>query len=93
VAMVTDYDSWHQEHGEVDISAIIRVLGENRDNAARLIARFARDFPREHPPCPAGSDTALEFAILTPPEHRDPALVARLDAVAGRVLGRAGGGA
>ena len=86
VAMVTDFDSWHHEHGEVDIASIIKVLGENKDKAARLISRFARDFPREHPVCPAGSDTALDFAILTAPEHRDPALMARLDAVAGRVI-------
>jgi len=93
VAMVTDFDCWHPDHGEVDIASIIKVLGENRDRAARLISRFARDFPREHPECPAGSDTALEFAILTSPEHRDPALMARLDAVAGRVLGRESAGA
>ena len=86
VAMVTDFDSWHHEHGEVDIASIIKVLGENKDRAARLIARFARDFPREHPVCPAGSDTALDYAILTAPEHRDPAMMARLDAVAGRIL-------
>ncbi len=86
VAMVTDFDSWHHEHGEVDIASTIKVLGENKDVAARLISRFARDFPREHPVCPAGSDTALDFAILTAPEHRDPALMARLDAVAGRIL-------
>jgi 5'-methylthioadenosine phosphorylase len=93
VAMVTDFDCWHPDHGEVDIASITKVLGENRDKAARLISRFARDFPRQHPECPAGSDTALEFAILTSPEHRDPALMARLDAVAGRVLGRETAGA
>ena len=86
VAMVTDYDSWHHEFGEVDISEILKVLGDNREKAARLVARFARDFPRQHPECPAGSETALDFAILTPPEHRDPDLMAKLDAVAGRVL-------
>ena len=90
VAMVTDYDSWHHEFGEVDISEILKVLGDNRDKAARLVARFARDFPREHPPCPAGSDTALDFAILTPPEHRDPQLMAKLDAVAARLLANEG---
>jgi 5'-methylthioadenosine phosphorylase len=91
LAMVTDFDSWHHEHGEVDIASIITVLGENKDKAARLIARLARDFPREHPVCPAGSDTALDYAILTAPEHRDPALMARLDAVAGRILAREAG--
>jgi 5'-methylthioadenosine phosphorylase len=86
VAMVTDYDCWHHEHADVDVAEIIRVLTANVDKAHRLIERLARDFPREHPPCPLGSDRALEVAIITPPAARDPALVAKLDAVAGRVL-------
>ncbi|WP_029059107.1 S-methyl-5'-thioadenosine phosphorylase [Stappia stellulata] len=90
VAMVTDYDSWHPDHGSVDIQAIIRVLHENADNARGLIARLARDLPRTHEPCPIGSDTALEYAMMTAPEVRDPELVAKLDAVAGRVLQAAG---
>ena len=85
-AMVTDYDSWHEEHGPVDISSILKVMKENSAQAARLIVRLARDFPAEREPCPAGSDRALEFAIVTPPEFRDPALMQKLDAVAGRVL-------
>ncbi len=88
VAMVTDYDSWHPDHGEVDISAIVKVLHDNADHARTLVGRVARDFPRDHPACPIGSDTALEFAIMTAPEMRDPELLAKLDAVAGRVLSR-----
>lgn len=88
VAMITDYDSWHPDHGEVDIQAIIKVLHENASNAQRLVARIARELPREHEACPVGSDTALEFAMMTAPEARDPELVAKLDAVAGRVLNR-----
>ena len=88
VAMITDYDSWHPDHGEVDIQTIIKVLHENASNAQRLVARIARDLPREHEACPIGSDTALEYAIMTAPEARDPELVAKLDAVAGRVLNR-----
>ena len=88
VAMVTDYDSWHPDHGEVDIQAIVKVLHENASNAQRLVARIARDLPREHEACPIGSDTALDYAIMTAPEARDPALLAKLDAVAGRVLRR-----
>jgi 5'-methylthioadenosine phosphorylase len=88
VAMVTDYDSWHPHHGEVDITSILRVLKDNSDNARRLIERVAKDFPREHPKCPIGSDTALEYAIMTAPEKRDPELLGKLDAVAGRVLNR-----
>jgi 5'-methylthioadenosine phosphorylase len=89
VAMVTDFDCWHDEHTDVDIADILRVMKNNSEKAARLIARLAKDFPREHEPCPLGSDRALEHAIITVPEARDPALLAKLDAVAGRVLPRA----
>jgi 5'-methylthioadenosine phosphorylase len=87
VAMVTDYDCWHDDHAHVDVAAVIKVLSENVDKAHRLIERLARSFPREHPPCPIGTDRALDVALITPPEARDPALLAKLDAVAGRVLG------
>ncbi|MBK1867437.1 S-methyl-5'-thioadenosine phosphorylase [Taklimakanibacter albus] len=88
VAMVTDYDSWHPHHGEVDITSIIKVLKGNSENARKFVTRLARDFPREHPRCRVGSDTALDFAIMTQPDQRDPALLKKLDAVAGRVLNR-----
>ncbi len=88
VAMVTDYDSWHEEHGEVDITAILEVMKANTDNAARLVKRLLEDFPREFEPCPTGAHEALEYAIITAPEARDPELCAKLDAVAGRVLDR-----
>ena len=65
--MVTDYDCWHDDHGAVDVAAVIKVLSENVDKAHRLIERLARSFPREHPPCPIGSDRALDVAIITPP--------------------------
>jgi len=87
VAMVTDYDCWHSEHGEVDVAVVVKVLHDNAEKAQRLVTRLARDFPREHPPCPIGSDRVLDVAIITPPSNRDPVLVAKLDAVAGRVLG------
>jgi 5'-methylthioadenosine phosphorylase len=86
IAMVTDYDCWHPGHDHVVVADIIRVLTENSEKAQRLVARLARNFPREHPPCRIGSDRALDTAIITAPEARDPALVAKLDAVAGRVL-------
>jgi 5'-methylthioadenosine phosphorylase len=87
--MVTDFDCWHDDHTDVDITEILRVMGSNSEKAGRLVARLAHDFPREHEPCPVGSDRALEYAIITPPDARDPALMAKLDAVAGRVLGKA----
>ena len=88
VAMVTDYDCWHDDHGAVDVATVIKVLGDNAAKAQRLVVRLARDFPREHPACPIGSDRALDVALITSPDTYDPALVARLDAVAGRVLAR-----
>jgi len=86
VAMVTDYDCWHEEHGPVDVAAVVKVLHDNADKAKRLVARLAADFPAEREPCPAGSHNALDTAIITAPPYRDPALLAKLDAVAGRVL-------
>jgi len=86
VAMVTDYDCWHPHHDAVTVQDIIRVLNSNADKAKALVARLARDFPREHEPCPIGSDRALENAMITAPEARDPVLLQKLDAVAGRVL-------
>ncbi len=86
VAMVTDFDSWHPDHGSVDIQAILKVMRENTEHAKQLVTRLATDFPKEHQPCPIGSDRALEYAIITAPEARDPELLKKLDAVAGRVL-------
>jgi 5'-methylthioadenosine phosphorylase len=87
IAMVTDYDCWHPDHGDVDVPSILKTVHDNADHARQLVLRVARDFPREHQPCPIGSDRALDTAIITPPEACDPDLVAKLDAVAGRVLG------
>jgi 5'-methylthioadenosine phosphorylase len=86
VAMVTDFDCWHSDHDAVSVQDIIHVLNSNADKATGLIARLARDFPREHEPCPIGSDRALDTALITAPEARDPVLLKKLDAVAGRVL-------
>jgi 5'-methylthioadenosine phosphorylase len=86
VAMVTDYDCWHDDHAAVDVASIIAVMIANTEKAQRLVTRLAKDFPREHPACPIGSDRALDVALITAPEARDAALLARLDAVAGRVL-------
>jgi 5'-methylthioadenosine phosphorylase len=88
VAMVTDYDCWHDDYAHVDVAAVIKVLSDNVDKAHRLIERLARSVPRAHPPCPIGSDRALDVALITPHGARDPALLAKLDAVAARVLGK-----
>ena len=87
VAMVTDFDCWHPEHDMVDVAAVIATVKANAAHAARLIARLARDFPKEHEPCPVKSDRALDGAIMTAPTMRDPTLLAKLKVVAGRVLG------
>jgi len=88
VAMVTDFDCWHPDHDAVTVQDIIKVLTANAEKAKRLVARLARDFPREHEPCPIGSDRALDTAIITAPDARDPKLIKKLDAVAGRLLGK-----
>src|SRR5712672_1354806 len=86
VAMVTDFDCWHSDHDAVTVQDIIRVLNSNAEKARALVARLARDFPRTHEPCPIGSDRALDTALITAPDARDPELLKKLDAVAGRVL-------
>ena len=88
VAMVTDYDCWHEEHGAVTVEQVIRILRDNAARARDLIAALApRLAARDDHPCAHGCDRALDFAVITPPDERDADLVARLDAVAGRVLG------
>ncbi|MBS0123899.1 S-methyl-5'-thioadenosine phosphorylase [Thetidibacter halocola] len=90
IAMVTDYDSWHPDHGEVDINDIIATLMGNADKGRAMVRGLPALLGAVRASCPHGCDRALDYAILTAPEKRDPALVARLDAVAGRVLGAAG---
>ena len=86
IAMITDYDSWHPDHGEVDVTEIIKILTENSTKARGLIANLTDCLSPERSQCTQGCDTALDFAIMTAPEARDPVLIAKLDAVAGRVL-------
>lgn len=86
VAMITDYDSWHPDHGEVDVTKIIATLMGNADKARALVSRLPDLLGAERQDCPHGCDKALDFGIITQPQNRDPALMAKLDAVAGRVL-------
>ena len=86
VAMVTDYDCWHPDHDHVQVEAIIKVLLENAGKARALVKRLAPRMRERPAVCPSGDDRALDTAIITAPEARDPALVAKLDAVAGRLL-------
>ena len=86
VAMVTDFDCWHPDHDAVTVDAIVRIMTENADNARNLVRAVVPGLGAPRGPCPAGCDRALEFAIVTSPEQRNPELMAKLDAVAGRVL-------
>ncbi|MCB5200137.1 S-methyl-5'-thioadenosine phosphorylase [Loktanella sp. TSTF-M6] len=83
VAMITDFDSWHPDHGAVDVSDVIATLQGNGTKARDLVVALAADLPTG---CAVGCDTALTHAIMTAPDRRDPDLIAKLDAVAGRVL-------
>jgi 5'-methylthioadenosine phosphorylase len=86
VGMVTDYDCWHPEHGAVDVAQVIAVLTANAGKARGLVARLPGVLGPDRTPCPHGCDRALDHAVMTAPDKRDRDLVARLDAVAGRVL-------
>lgn len=86
VAMVTDYDCWHPDHDHVTVEQVVRVLFANADKARALVKAVVPKLGQRRGPCPAGCDRALENAIVTAPERRDPELLAKLDAVAGRVL-------
>ncbi len=88
VAMVTDYDNWHDDYGTVNVAKIVETMHANGDKARKTLSRLIEIFPREHPACPIESDRALDFAIVTQSAERDPELMAKLDAVAGRVLTR-----
>ncbi len=85
VAMVTDYDCWHETHAHVTVDAVVAVMNANATSARALLQR-AIPLLADPPPCPLGCDHALDHALITPPEARDTALMAKLDAVAGRVI-------
>jgi 5'-methylthioadenosine phosphorylase len=85
VAMVTDFDSWHPHHDAVDVGQVVRVMKNNSEMAKRFVVRLAKSLSREHLACPIGSDRALDYAIMTAPEKRDLALVAKLEAILARV--------
>jgi 5'-methylthioadenosine phosphorylase len=85
VCMVTDYDGWHPHHDAVEVDQVVKVMQANAAKARDLVARFATRLTG--PRAPSAIDTGLDVAIMTAPSARDPELMARLDAVAGRVLG------
>jgi 5'-methylthioadenosine phosphorylase len=86
LAMVTDFDCWHPGRDAVDVASVIEVMHGNIGRARRIVVRLAVDFPAEREACPAGSHRSLDHALMTAPSARDPELLAKLEAVAGRVL-------
>jgi 5'-methylthioadenosine phosphorylase len=86
IAMVTDFDCWHEGHEHVTVDAIIKVLANNADNARGLIKSVIPNLSGRSESCSAGCQTALDYAIITQPDARDPEMVEKLSAVAGRVL-------
>ena len=86
VAMVTDFDCWHPDHDHVSVDAVIKVLLGNADRARSLVKAVVPKLAGQSGCCPKGCHTALDNAIITHPDARDPAMVEKLSAVAGRVL-------
>ena len=86
VAMVTDYDCWHPEHDAVTVDQVVKILFENAAHARALVREVVPAISVPHGPYPMGCDRALEYAIITAPDRRDPDLMAKLDAVAARML-------
>ena len=86
VAMVTDFDCWHPDHDAVTVEAVVKVLLANADNARSLVGKVVPRVGADRGKCGCGCDTALDHALITAPDKRSPSLVAKLDAVAGRVL-------
>ena len=87
VAMVTDFDCWHPDHDDVTVETIITVLMDNADKARALVREVVPMLAGRSETCHAGCHTALENALITAPDARDPALVEKLSAIAGRILG------
>ena len=88
VAMVTDFDCWHPDHEHVTVDAIVKVLLDNADKARSLVRVVAPKLRHRDGECVKGCQHALDNAIITHGDARDPELVAKLDAVAGRVLNK-----
>ncbi|MFB2532972.1 S-methyl-5'-thioadenosine phosphorylase [Paracoccus sp. p4-l81] len=83
LAMVTDYDCWHEDHADVDVAQVVATMQGNAQAARALIAALPAHLPAH--PCPQGCDRALDHAIMTAPDKRDPEMMTRLEAIAGRL--------
>ncbi|MBI1261101.1 MAG: S-methyl-5'-thioadenosine phosphorylase [Rhizobiales bacterium] len=87
-AMVTDFDCWHPHHDAVDVSTVVRILGDNAEKSRVMLRSVVESFGPERTPSPQGIEHVLDTALITATEKRDPAVLKKLDAVAGRVLGK-----
>jgi 5'-methylthioadenosine phosphorylase len=88
VAMVTDYDCWHPGHDAVTVDMVVGFLLANAEKAKALIRSVVPLLSAHVGPCPQGCQRALDHALITAPEHRDPRVLSQLEAIAGRVLRR-----
>lgn len=86
VAMVTDFDCWHPDHEHVDVASVIRVLLDNAEKGQALVSQVVKYLTDRPDACPKGCNTVLDTALITAPEKRDPKVLKRLDAVAGRMF-------
>ena len=87
LAMVTDYDCWHEEEDNVEVANVLQVLSDNADKAREMLKALVPTVGPARTPSPDGIESVLDFAIITAPDHRDPAMVEQLKPIAGRVLG------
>lgn len=87
IAMVTDYDCWHDDHDSVTVDAVVAVMTRNAAKAKALVKAIIPELGKRRGLCPSGAERALDHAIITAPSARSPEMLAKLDAVAGRVLG------
>jgi len=85
VAMVTDFDCWHPDHDHITVDSIIKTLLGNADKGRALVKAVTPKLSGRVETCSSGCHTALDSAIITAPDARDPAMIQKLDAVAGRV--------
>ncbi|MCL4105189.1 UNVERIFIED_CONTAM: hypothetical protein GTU68_018896 [Idotea baltica] len=86
IAMITDYDSWHPDHGEVDVSDVIKTMHGNAESARAFVQHLPTFFEPTKDPCSTGCTNALDTAIMTAPDHRDPSLMKKLSALTARAL-------
>ena len=85
--MVTDYDCWHETEEHVTVTNVLEIMRQNADHARNAVLHLCQALSgMARTTSPQGIETCLDFALITAPDRRDPALLTKLDAVAGRIL-------